>query len=165
MSKYKVKRITENEIDEVTVYLKRIMKELFDCEINRDYHNDIIHMSDFYVKNDDHILIGAYNEKNEVVGTIAAKTFIDRFEELDGRYKDLRTVEVGRCYIETKLRRQGIGSILLDELKVFCQERSYEKIYLHTHRHLPGGFDFWDKKGFEIICEDSSNDIVHMELP
>ena len=165
MSKYTVKRITENQILEASDFLKRIIKELFDSDLGPTYHTDIIEMEDFYVKNEDHILIGAYDEDMKMVGTIGAKTYIDRFEVLNGQFNGYKTVELGRCYIDTSLRRQGIGSILLEELKVFCKERDYEKIYLHTHRHLPGGFDFWSKKGFEIIYEDPVKDIVHMELP
>lgn len=139
------------------------MKALFGYDRHPIFHKDIIEMRTFYVDHPEHILIGAYNEKNELLGTIGGKTFIDRFDFMKGRYDGCKLLELGRCFIDPTLRRSGIGSILFDEFLNYCEEKSYKCIYLHTHRHLPGGFDFWIKKGFYITKEFVEEDIVHME--
>jgi GNAT superfamily N-acetyltransferase len=83
---------------------------------------------------------------------------------LKGRYHLPTTAEVGRCYIDAGLRRQGIGSRLVTAMTEFCREHGYRTMYLHTHRFLPGGFNFWEKQGFVItIDQGGSLDIVHME--
>ncbi len=161
---YVIKRITQNEVKQAEAFLTRMMKVLFDSEVNETYHKDILNLETFYVENEDQSLIGAFDRFGNIVGTIAAKSFVDRFPVLGERYRNVKTVEVGRCYIEADLRKQGIGSLLFDKLIEFCHECEYEKIYLHTHRHLPGGFDFWIKKGFGITVEEQDRDIVHMEF-
>lgn len=72
--------------------------------------------------------------------------------------------ELGRCYIREDLRRMGVGSLLLDHMVDCCRAQGYERIYLHTHRHLPGGLDFWQKKNFAITVEElEGQKSVHME--
>jgi GNAT superfamily N-acetyltransferase len=161
---YVIKKITKSDAEQAEAFLIRMMKVLFNSQVNETYHKDILNLETFYIENEDQSLIGAFDSTGNIVGTIGAKCFLDRFPALDGRYKEVKTVEVGRCYIEAHLRKQGIGSMLFDKFIEFCHERAYEKIYLHTHRHLPGGFQFWLKKGFEVTVEEEARDIVHMEL-
>lgn len=161
---YVIKTITKNDVEQAEAFLRRMVKVLFNSQVKETYHKDILNLESFYIENEDQSLIGAFDTSGNIVGTIAAKQFVDRFPVLEGRYNGLKTVEVGRCYIEADLRKQGIGSMLFDQLVDFCKERAYEKIYLHTHRHLPGGYPFWVKKGFEVTVEEKAHDVVHMEL-
>lgn len=159
-----IRRISSEEVPIAQDFVFKMVKKLFNTDKNPLYHNDIINMKSVYVDNEKNIMVGAFKEDGELIGTIAVKEFVDRFEALKGRYKEELTAEIGRCYIDENLRRMGMGSSLLDEIIKFCQEVGYEKLYLHTHRHLPGGFDFWIKKGFTVTVEEEDKDkTVHME--
>ncbi|QJW48891.1 GNAT family N-acetyltransferase [bacterium BFN5] len=71
---------------------------------------------------------------------------------------------MGRCYIDQSLRRQGLGSKLLQAAEGYCREQQFRCMYLHTHCFLPGGFQFWQKHGFQITLDEGGSDqIVHME--
>lgn len=159
-----VRNISIKEMPIAQEFLFKMVKKLFNTDENPLYHNDIINMEDIYINEKRNAIIGAFDKENNLVGTIAVKHFIDRFEAIKGMYSEYKTAELGRCYIDEDLRRKGIGSLLLDSMVQFCKESEYEKIYLHTHRHLPGGFDFWIKKGFVITVEDDDEaKTVHME--
>ncbi|AKL96563.1 acetyltransferase GNAT family [Clostridium aceticum] len=159
-----VRRIDVEEVQIAREFLFKMVKKLFNTDENPLYHHDIINLKEAYIDNKKNTLVGAFNESGELIGTIAVKQFVDRFKVLEGMYKEEVTAELGRCYIDESLRRKGIGSLLLEELLQFCKESGYEKVYLHTHRHLPGGFDFWTKKGFVITVEEGDQEeTVHME--
>lgn len=159
-----IRHISIEEIPIAQEYLFKMVKKLFNHDKNPRYHKDIINMKEVYLDEKTNSIIGAFDKDNNLIGTIAVKQFYDRFEVIKGRYKEDTTAELGRCYINEGLRRQGVGSLLFDSIIEFCKESGYEKIYLHTHRHLPGGFDFWQKKGFLItVEEDNEEKTVHME--
>ncbi|NLY47195.1 MAG: GNAT family N-acetyltransferase [Tissierella sp.] len=159
-----IRRIGAEEVSIAQDFLFKMVKKLYNSDKNPLYHNDIINMKEVYIENKKNILIGAFDEDGQLIGTIAVKQFVDRFKVLNGIYKEELTAELGRCYIDESLRRRGVGSSLFDKILEFCKESGYEKIYLHTHRHLPGGFDFWSKMGFVItVEEDDEEKTVHME--
>jgi GNAT superfamily N-acetyltransferase len=159
-----IRHVRIEEIALAQEFLFKMIKKLYNYDANPGYHQDIINMREWYINEKRNTIIGAFDKENNLVGTIAVKPFIDRFEALKGIYREDTTAELGRCYINEDLRRQGIGSMLFDSIIQFCKESDYEKIYLHTHRHLPGGFDFWKKKGFVItVEEDNEEETVHME--
>lgn len=162
-SKINIKDIGTEEMHITQEFLSKMIRKLFNYGITPIYHNDIINMQEFYINEKRSTIIGAFDGENNLVGTIAVKQFVDRFDVIKGRYKQHTTAEIGRCYIKEDFRRQGVGSILFESIVQFCKENGYKNIYLHTHRHLPGGFDFWIKKGFFITLEDNEEEIVHME--
>lgn len=157
-------RIVHTEdVDEVQSFLFQTIKSLFNMDRHPVYHKDVIDLAGFYVEDKDHILIAAY-ENDQVVGTIGVKSFIDRFEDIQGMYDGKKVCELARCYIHVEKRRKGIGSVLFNDLIREAKKMGYDILYLHTHRSLPGGLSFWLKNGFEIIFDSDKEDIVHMEL-
>ena len=159
-----IRRIDIEEVQIAQKFLFKMVKKMFNTDENSPYNKDITNLKEVYIDNKKNAIVGAFNESGELIGTIAINQFVDRFEVLKGIYREEVTAELGRCYIEEGLRRKGIGSLLFEEIIQVCKDCGYEKIYLHTHRHLPGGFDFWEKKGFTITVEDDDKDkTVHME--
>lgn len=159
-----IRELGSEDISIAQKFLFKMVKELFDSSPNDLYHNDIFNLEKFYINKPRNTMIGAFDNDNNIIGTIAIKPYIDRFESLKGRYNDKTTTELARCYIDENFRRKGLGSALNDRLIRFCKDNGYEIIYLHTHRHLPGGLHFWLKKGFHITTEDKGEqETVHME--
>jgi GNAT superfamily N-acetyltransferase len=160
-----LKMITKDNSGEAKAFLSKLLANLFKCEITMQYHADIIELEDFYVNHKTNLLIGAYDSNDDMVGTIGVKVFVDRFEEIEGRYDQVKCGELARCYISPDLRRSGIGTQLLGALKEKCAAHGLDVIYLHTHRMLPGGLNFWIKSGFNIVYDHKTKDLVHMEYP
>jgi GNAT superfamily N-acetyltransferase len=127
-------------------------------------HKDIFDIENFYFKDDKHIIIGAFDQKEILVGTIALKKFEERFPTIKGRYP-MPTAEVGRCYISKTFRRKGIGRKLLNEAMIAGRKLGYQMLYLHTHPHLSEGYNFWMKNGFKTIAIDEGElTTIHMEM-
>ena len=106
----------------------------------------------------------ALNRDDDVVGVIALSSYDDRINSMKGRYTEGNVAEVSRCYVHEAYRRCGIGAHLFGLACSFAKIRGYEMLYLHTHYFLPGGFDFWQKMGFEITLEEGGVwQTVHME--
>lgn len=153
-----------NDCEEAQTFLFDMVESLFDKKRDMVIHRDIFQLRDFYIEESMHILIGAFDESNKLVGTIALKGFIDRFESFKNRYNCL-TAEVGRCYISENMRRRGIGKRLFEVAIEKAREMGYEVLYLHTHLHLPGGYEFWLKSGFSVFAIDETlPQTIHMEL-
>ncbi len=106
----------------------------------------------------------AINEKEEIIGTISISLYDNRIKILKNRYKNRKIAELGRCYVLKEYRRQLIATTLLNLANTFAKKNNYEKLYLHTHYFLAGGFDFWSSTGFKIIYDEKDSlQTVHME--
>ncbi|WFA09310.1 GNAT family N-acetyltransferase [Tissierella sp. Yu-01] len=159
-----IRIINAEEVPVAQEFLFRMVKDLYNFDRHPVYHKDIINMEEIYINKKRNSIMGAFTQDGSLIGTIAVKQFDNRFMVLKGMYRGELTAEVGRCYLNEDYRKKGLGSLLLDNLIKFCRENGYEKLYLHTHKHLPGGFDFWRKKGFIVtVEEDNIEKNVHME--
>ncbi len=163
MEAFKIRVLGTSDLEVAQAFLFEMVEVLFEKERDPKTHADIFEMMNFYFQNDEHTLIGAFDSEDHLVGTIAIKGFVDRFEVLKGRYLE-KTAEVGRCYVDMTLRRQGLGKRLLEMAKLEAVKRDYKMLYLHTHPHLPGGYDFWLKSGFKVTqIEEALIPVIHME--
>lgn len=163
-NEYMVRSLNKQDVKAAQQFLLHNLKELYN--IDGDYPNsrDIWQMEEVYLKSPDHTIIGAFDFKGDLVGTIAVRPYDDRMAEVKGRYAQKKTAEMVRCYIDKSLRRKGIGTLLVREIFKACAAFKYEMIYLHTHKFLPGGFNFWQKQGFTITVDTNDKDeTVHME--
>ncbi len=164
MTEINIRQLSEAEINEGQQFLFSMVESLFHIKRDKNMHRDIFELETFYLKTSGHVLLGAFDKSDKLIGTIALKTFIDRFEKLKGRYLE-KTAEVGRCYILQEHRRKGIGSKLLVEAMARAKEEGYSMLYLHTHPNLPGGYQFWEKSGFQkTLIEEGTPDTIHMEM-
>ncbi len=159
-----VRSIILEDIPLAQDFLFEMIKKLYGYDKTPLYHNDIINMKEVYIDEPRNSIIGAFDKENNLIGTIAIRQYEDRIEAVRGIYTIDKTAELGRMYIKEELRRKGVGSLLFNKMVEFCRESEYETIYLHTHKHLPGGFDFWKKSGFIVkIEEDNEEETIHME--
>lgn len=159
-----IRAIQDTEVEQAQEFLFQNLKELYN--IPRDYPNnkDILGMKEIYLQIKSNSILGAFTKDNQLVGTIAVRPYDDRIAVVKGRYNSQFTADLGRCYIEKSLRRQGIGSLLVEGIFQFCRQAGYKIIYLHTHKFLPGGFQFWQAKGFTITVDEGDPDqTVHLE--
>ncbi|AXH14308.1 GNAT family N-acetyltransferase [Malaciobacter mytili LMG 24559] len=119
---------------------------------------------DKLIKDKNNAFFVALNEKDEIVGSISISAYDNRIEVLKKYYKNENLAEIGRCYILKKYRRYKIASKLFNLATLFALKKNYQKLYLHTHYFLDGGFSFWKKMGFEITYEEKGIwETIHMQ--
>ena len=108
-------------------------------------------------------MLAAYDANEGPIGTIAWRTYDQRFAQLD--FSGKRVVEVVRLFVAPEHRRQGIADALFDALKKQAIEQGIEVLYLHTHPFLAGAQEFWQRHGFHIICQDADPEwqTIHMQ--
>ncbi|MDU4961834.1 MAG: GNAT family N-acetyltransferase [Sporomusaceae bacterium] len=159
-----IRPITAADIAGVQAFLLQQLKTLFNHDGQAALTDDVWGLAKTYLEPADCNMWAAFSSAGEVLATAAICRYNDRIMVLKGRYSLPETAEVGRCYVDERLRRQGIGSRLLEHMVDFCRQQDYRIMYLHTHHFLPGGFNFWKKQGFAItIDEGGPAEIVHME--
>lgn len=164
MSKIIIRSAGKKDIENVQAFLVKQLAEFFGQKRSAPLGKDVWALEESYIWPKRNQLFGAFSPDGEVVGTLGVIPYNGRFAELAGRYQEEKTAEIGRCYIDATLRRQGVGGRLFQEAISFCKEQDYEMMYLHTHYFLPGGFSFWKKVGFKSTVEIGGTlEMVHME--
>lgn len=153
------------ELSLVKNFLLEQCKILYHGAISPNQYQDLEQLQEKYFSPEKHTLLGAFLPNGQLVGTIAISAYNDRIDCIKGRYTAFSVAEVGRCYLAPELRRVGIGSLLFQAAVHFAQTTEYKYLYLHTHKFLPGGYNFWLKKGFTILLDQADvHQTVHMEL-
>ena len=163
---YRVRPIQKEDIQAVQTFLMHQLKTLFFQDNQGAITDDVWGLEKMYLQPERNNLWVVFDQDGKVVGTGAICTYNDRIECMKGRYHLPEIAEIGRCYVDETIRRQGIGSEIMVAMVKFCQEKEYKKMYLHTHHFLPGGFNFWQKQGFEILIDDGHDggyETIHME--
>lgn len=91
---------------------------------------DLLDIQNNYLNKGDMFWV-ALNENNRVIGCVGYETI----NPLEAR--------VHRLYIKPELKRQGIGSALLDTIVKYVKEKGYKKISIHL-----GDEKYWESKLF-----------------
>ncbi|WP_240420101.1 GNAT family N-acetyltransferase [Paenibacillus periandrae] len=103
----------------------------------------------------------AEDTNGRIIGTAAVRMYDRRFPEVEPFLGSGPVCEIVKCYIHPESRRMGIGGRLYKEAEQFAREVGYNESYLHTSLYLPGGYPFWQSRGYSECYRESEN-IVHM---
>ncbi len=162
---YTIKKVQESDISQIIEFMMRIRKEIFPMLSEDQIPPDLIHFDQHYIQRENSAVYAAFFEDGTVLGTIGICPYDGRFGQLQQFYKQIPTAEIVKCYIDSKYRRLGIGTLLFNKALCFCGYMGYQKLYLHTHPFLPGAIPFWKAKGFEerLAEDDPVWNTVHMD--
>ena len=159
------REITEADISSVQSFIIHHLNLYFNA--NRpapEPHADVLNLRSHYLHQPRNLLLGAWNNRQQLIATLAVCQYDDRIPALRGRYQLSSTAEICRCYFSQEYRRQGIGSQLVLLAEQFCDRQQYKIRYLHTHHFLPGGYQFWLRNHFTVFFDEGGEQqIVHME--
>lgn len=128
------------------------------------YHKDIINLNEYYIDSSKNNLYFIENLKNnKIIATIAVRPYDKDFKEFKNIYDKDSTASIWRLFVDKSYRRCGLASLLYKKVEEFCCENNFKEIYLHTHKNLEAGFNFWKKQGFKVTW-DTNNELqtVHM---
>lgn len=161
---FAIRIVTQKDLPAIEEFLLYHLETLFTKQGYSARTGEVSKLTEHFITPETSNLWVAYDRHNAVAGIIAACSYDDRIEQVKGRYPKENVGEICRCYVRMSLRRQGIGSKLLQEAETFCVEKGYTTIYLHTHHFLPGGFQFWKKNNYIPFADVGDEyQTVHLE--
>jgi GNAT superfamily N-acetyltransferase len=159
---YSIRVLELEDCEKAQVFLFEMIEILFHMKRDIHRHADIFNLKEHYLLHPKHEMMGCFDLDQQLIGVIAFTSYIDRFKGFSHRYS-VPTAEIVRCYIKPEKRRMGIGKRLFEYALSLAKAKEYNMLYLHTHPHLPGGYDFWLKTGFEVFHIDAQPATIHME--
>ncbi|UPK47443.1 GNAT family N-acetyltransferase [Paenibacillus pabuli] len=160
----RVMAIQEHQMNDAIDFAMRVRKEVFPMLDHGELPADLEQFREHYLDSADAIFLIAVMEDNRIVGSIGILPYDGRIEALAGKYPEQSAAEIVKCYVDSKYRRYGIGSLLVRELENVVAEMHYTTLYLHTHRFLPGAVDFWKRQGYVVVVEQEDDwQTVHMD--
>ncbi|SDK62095.1 Acetyltransferase (GNAT) family protein [Paenibacillus sp. ov031] len=156
--------IQEHQMKDAIDFAMRVRKEVFPMLDHEELPVDLEQFKEHYLDSAVTVFLVAVTEDNEIVGSIGILPYDGRIEAVNGRYPEQSAAEIVKCYVDSKYRRYGIGSLLVRELEKVVAELHYTTLYLHTHRFLPGAVDFWKRQGYVVVVEqDDDWQTAHMD--
>ncbi|MFJ2044036.1 GNAT family N-acetyltransferase [Paenibacillus taichungensis] len=156
--------IQEHQMKDAIDFAMRVRKEVFPMLDHEELPVDLEQYKEHYLDSAVTVFLVAVTEDNEIVGSIGILPYDGRIEAVNGRYPEQSAAEIVKCYVDSKYRRYGIGSLLVRELEKVVAELHYTTLYLHTHRFLPGAVDFWKRQGYVVVVEqDDDWQTAHMD--
>ena len=167
MGYFKVKALQKGHILQYNVqkFLLNMIQDEYGYGFIPDFHQDIVDMETYYLKPGNNNFFMALNNKTgELIGTIGIRAYDNNFQFFKNVYSPETTASIWRVFVDKPWRRNGVASTLVSFGEKFCREKGYKKIYLHTHKTVPGSLDFWLSNGYQIV-EDTENKLktVHMD--
>lgn len=149
-----------------TAFAFRMIRETYGRGPDARWDHDLLHFAETYLQTPGNVFMLAVDGNEEVIGSLAVRRYDGRLPVLAGLYDTAVTAELVKCYVDRKHRRLGVGSRLVKEAEAFCRVAGYRVLYLHTHRYLPGAFEFWQFQGFLVrLDEEGPAQTVHLEKP
>lgn len=158
-----IKKLDRFDVLEVQKFLYKIIIDDFGYEINDKWHRDIKNLENIYI-NSENIFLVAFNEKKEIIGTIASRPYNHNFVDIDKYFYNVKTYGIYRHFVLKELRNRKIGTTLLNKLENELKLKKVKKIYLHTHKTIPGSLEYWISKKYKIIWNQNDNlETVHLQ--
>ncbi|WP_407381981.1 GNAT family N-acetyltransferase [Methanobrevibacter sp.] len=162
-----IKELCNNpkQIHDVQEFLFKMIKLEFGYDYVPEWHQDIVHMDEFYINSKKNNFFVAYvEETGEIIATIGIRAYDKDFPEFRHLYSKDTTSSIWRLFVDRRCRRCGLASKMFCIAERFANEVGFKDIYLHTHKNLDGAIEFWTKMGF-VVALDSEDELqtVHMD--
>ena len=116
------------------------------------FDDNLDHLSDFYLANEDERFYYIALEDENVVGGIglARLDFISECAELQ------------KLYLADSAKGSGSGYTLIKMIEDKARELSYKRIYLETHSNLEAAIHVYEKSGYREIEKPEA--VVHSSM-
>lgn len=167
MDYFRVKTLQNEDLSKYDVqkFIFNMINDEYGYGYIPDYHQDIINMEKYYLEpENNNFFMAIHHNTKKIIGTIGISAYDKDFPLLKRFYDTKTTASLSRVFVDKPYRRNGIASALVKCGEKFCKEMGYEKVYLHTHKTVPGALDFWISNNYRIV-KDTDNDLktVHMD--
>lgn len=150
---------------QVKNFLFSMIKSCYGLDYVPEFHYDVIDIEKYYITPErSNFYIAVDKDKGKLVGTSAIRGYDKDYHIKNKDYTYDKTASIYRMFVDEKYRRCKIASNLLINIELFCREKKYSEIYLHTQKNSCGALPFWLKNNYKIT-EDVHNErgTIHME--
>ncbi|MBE6505028.1 MAG: GNAT family N-acetyltransferase [Methanobrevibacter millerae] len=152
----------ENEIGLVQDFLYDQIKKEYGIGPTPKFHYDIESMGDYYIIPERNTFFVAC-DGDKIVASIGLRGYDLDYDFFKDEYTKDDTASIWRLMVDENYRRHGLARNLVAKIEDFASSKSYDKIYLHTHRYLEAGLPFWKSLGYKItVEEDDYDETTHM---
>ena len=159
-----IKEINNNdaEINLAKCFLFNQIKKVYGIGRNPKFHYDIDQLKEYYILPSRNNFYVAW-DGDKIVATAAVRAYDKDYEIFNGVYSKDDTASIWRLMVDEDYRRHGLARNLVDVMEDFARKKSYDKMYLHTHRYLDAALSFWKSLGYEVtVEEDDYDETSHM---
>ncbi|XID93830.1 GNAT family N-acetyltransferase [Paenibacillaceae bacterium WGS1546] len=158
---YRIVPVDQDRSVEIKQFVMAMMSELYPKGSYYENPRDLAFFGDVYLRPTDAQFIVAEDAAGRIVGTSAVRPYDGRFSEVQPMLGSGPICEIVKFYVHPAKRKSGIGSRMYAAAERFAREAGYRESYLHTSLFLPGGYPFWQSRGYlEQYWE--SEEVVHM---
>ena len=160
-------KITEidNDADEINLvrdFLYNQIKKEYGIGPTPKFHYDIEGIEEYYILPERNNFFVAW-DGDKVVATSAVRAYDLDYDFFKDVYSKEDTASIWRLMVDKNYRRHGLARNLVGKIEDFARSKSYDKIYLHTHRYLEAGLPFWKSLGYVVtVEEDDYDETSHM---
>ena len=152
----------ENEIRLVQDFLYNQIMGEYGIGPTPKFHYDIDGIREYYILPERNTFFIAFYG-DEIIASVGLRAYDLEFDFFKGVYTKESTASIWRLMVDKNYRRKGIARNLVAKIEDFAYSKSYNEIYLHTHRYLDAGLPFWKSLGYCItIEEDDYDETTHM---
>lgn len=151
-----------SEINLVQNFLYAQIKKEYGIGPTPKFHYDIEGIEEYYILPERNNFFVAW-DGDKVVATSAIRAYDLDYDFFKDVYSKDDTASIWRLMVDKNYRRHGLARNLVAKMEDFARSKSYDKIYLHTHRYLEAGLPFWKSLGYVVtVEEDDYDETSHM---
>lgn len=136
---YYIKEFEEKYNNLVNDFIISIYVEEFGHETSRKELNN--QDNSIFINKNGNLWI-AFNNKDEIIGTIAVINHSDN------------NIELKKFYVRQDYRGKGVSKKLYNTALDFCKKKSFNRIFLWTYEKLDKAISFYLKAGFVEIQKE-----------
>ncbi|WP_051309451.1 GNAT family N-acetyltransferase [Desulfogranum japonicum] len=97
--------------------------------------------------------INRYNESQDCIWSLSINGSIEASIAIDSSSEKLKTAHLRWFIVSEKAIGNGVGNRLMNRAITFCNQMSFEKVYLWTFKGLEPARHLYKKFGFELVEE------------
>ena len=152
----------DDEIGLVQNFLYDQIRKEYGIGPTPKFHYDIDGIREYYILPERNNFFIAW-DGDKIVATSAVRAYDLEYDFFKDIYSKDNTASIWRLMVDKNYRRYGIARNLVAKIENFARNKSYDKIYLHTHRYLEAGLPFWKSLGYVVtVEEDDYDETTHM---
>ena len=153
---------TDVEINLTKEFLFDQIKKEYGIGPNPIFHYDIEKLDEYYISPSRNNFFIAW-DGDKIVATAAVRAYDKDYAFFKDIYSKENTASIWRLMVDKNYRRHGLARSLVGLIENFSRSKSYDKIYLHTHRYLDAALPFWKSLDYKVtVEEDDYDETVHM---